>query len=435
MRPIPYRNLLGIVAGTFLLVANDSLIAADLDAAPIAYSTAEPDNVIVALEARIQAKTVDLKPDQEHGYLRAVLTALDVPLSSQLLVMSKTSLQRSRISPKTPRAIYFNDDVTIGYCQRGDVVEIAAADARLGTVFYTLDQDTTKPLRFVRQGESCLMCHASSRNHGFPGHLTRSVAINRTGEMLLSRGSKSVDHATPFSDRWGGWYVTGLSGKQTHQGNQIVGGWPWADRSNPPTGENITDLKPYLTISSYPTPHSDLVALMVLEHQNELQNRMTRANFLTRQALYEQAELNKMFGEPADAPRDSIVRRIHSACEPVVQYLLMCQEAKLEEPISGTSNFTQEFNKRGPWDSKMRSLRTLDLNGRLFRYPLSYLIYSRQLAALPTLAQERIYQRLWEVLSGVDRSELFAHISAEDKVAIREILQETHPGLPASWKK
>lgn len=420
-------------AAVALLAAAVPASAADLDAPPIRYATADADNAVTRLQAGLAAKTAALRPDGEFGYLKAVLRALAVPESSQVLVFSKTSLQRSRIGPKTPRAIYFNDDVTVGYCRGGDVVEVAAADPHLGTVFYTLDQDPAAPPRFARQTESCLICHGSSRNQGFPGHLVRSVAADRRGELVLSRGSKSVDHSTPFGDRWGGWYVTGTSGKQTHLGNQVVGGWPWADEGDPPPGENVTDLKPYFTAASYPTPHSDLVALMVLEHQGEAQNRLTRANFLTRQALHEQAELNKAFGDPPGTRSEGITKRVHWACEPVVQYLLFCDEAKLTEPVAGTSGFAREFAARGPFDATGRSLREFDLKTRMFRYPLSYVIYSRQFDGLPAEAKDRIYRRLWEVLSGKDRSKEFEHLSADDRRAVLDILRETKPGLPAYW--
>lgn len=416
------------------LTSAGPVAAADLDAPPIRYATADTDNVVTRLERQLKAKSVELKADDEFGYLKSVLAAFDVPVSSQVLVFSKTSLQRSRIGPKTPRAIYFNDDVTVGFCRSGEVLEIAASDPNLGTVFYTLDQRTDRTPRFTRQTETCLICHGSSANQGFPGHMIRSVSPDSRGELVLSRGTKRVDHSTPFEDRWGGWYVTGTSGKQEHMGNQVVGGWPWAEKGQQPPGENVTDLKPYFTAANYLTPHSDLVALMVLEHQCEVQNRLTRASFQTRQALHEQAELNKAFGDPPTTRSEGITKRIHWASEPVVKYLLFCEEAKLTEPVAGTSRFATEFAARGPFDPKNRSLREFDLKTRMFKYPLSYLIYSKQFDGLPAEAKARVYLRLWEVLSGKDTSKDFEHISKDDRRAVLEILRDTKPDLPAYWK-
>ncbi len=405
--------------------------AADLDRPPIQYATAPEKNVVASLRESIRSGKLPAH-DAEFGHLQAVLKALDVPVSSQTLVFSRTSLQRSRIGPKTPRAIYFNDDVSVGFCRHGDVLELAAADPNLGTVFYTMDQDPKKKGAITRQTENCLICHGSSGNQGFPGHLIRSVSPGRSGDPVLSLGTKRVDHSTPFEDRWGGWFVTGTSGKQDHQGNQMVGGWPGLDAKAP--NANVVDLKPYFTVANYLSPHSDLVALMVLEHQCEAHNRIARANLLTRLALHEQDELNKALKEPAGTRSDGITRRIHWACEPLVQYLLFHDEAKLTEPVAGTSGFAKEFAARGPFDATKRSLREFDLKTRMFRYPLSYTIYTKLFDGLHPEAKARVYLRLWEVLSGKDESKEFAHLTAADRTAIREILHATKPGLPEYWK-
>lgn len=409
------------------------LSADDLDRPPIHYATAKADNAVTVLEQKLRKGTTEWKHDSERGYLAALLKSFDIPVSSQVLVFSKTSLQRSRIGPKTPRAIYFNDEVTVGFCKQGDVLEVAASDPNLGTVFYTLDQRPDKRPVFTRQTDACLICHGSSGNQGYPGHVIRSVFSDRLGEPVLSKGARRVDHSTPFEDRWGGWYVTGTSGKQTHQGNQRLDGWRGSAEGEP--AANVTDLKSYFTVADYLGPHSDLVALMVLEHQGEMNNRLGRANFQVRQALFEETDLNKALGDPPGKRRESIQRRIEWACEPVVKYLLFHEEAKLSEPVAGTSDFAKEFAARGPFDSRKRSLREFDLKSRMFRYPMSYLIYSRLFDGLPAEAKERIYLRLWEVLSGKDETKEYAHLSKEDRRAVLEILLETKPGLPAYWKR
>jgi hypothetical protein len=419
--------------GIWFLAFAVSASAVDLDRPPINYSSATSSDAVAAFFHKVRSGKAAVEWDDDCGYLASLLKNLDIPLSSQVLVFSKTSLQRARISPKTPRAIYFNDEVAVGYCYRGNVLEIAAADPNLGMVFYSADQESGEGATVTRQTESCLICHGSSANQGFPGYLTRSVSAGRSGEPVLARGTKRVDHTTPLSDRWGGWYVTGKSGGQTHQGNRL-----FDERSGEPVGSdgtNVLDLKPYFTVANYLTPHSDLVALMVLEHQGEAYNRLTRANFLTRLALNEQAELNKAFGRPANERSESIARRIQGACEPLVQYFLFCEEAPLTEAVVGTSAFAKEFTARGPFDPRGRSLREVDLRSRMFRYPMSYLIYSRAFDGLPAEAKEQVYLRLWEVLSGKDQSKPFAHLTAADRQAVLEILRETKKGLPAYWKK
>jgi hypothetical protein len=426
------RASLGLSLVGFLTVAATAS-AADLDRPPINYSSAAPTDAATALFEKIKAGKATVEWDDETGYLPSLLKNLDIPLSSQVLVFSKTSLQRARITPKNPRVIYFNDEVSVGFCRHGNVLEVAAADPDLGMVFYTVDQESAKGATLTRQTDSCLICHGSSANQGFPGYLARSVYPDRSGEPVLSRGSKRVDHTTPLADRWGGWYVTGKSGRQTHLGNRL-----FVDRTGDPLGEdgaNVVDLKSYFTVANYLTPHSDLVALMVLEHQGEAYNRLTRANFLTRLALNEQADLNKALGRPAEERSDSITRRIQRACEPLVEYLLFCDEAPLTEAVSGTSAFAKEFTARGPFDAKGRTLREFDLHTRMFRYPLSYLVYSRAFDGLPAEAKEQVYRRLWEVLSGKDQTKPFAHLTAADRQAVLEILLETKKDLPPYWKK
>jgi len=343
-------------------------------------------------------------------------------------------LQRHRINPRTPRAVYFADDVYVGYCQKGDVLEVTAVDPQLGTVFYSLSQKKSDQPQFKRQTDNCLICHASSFNQGYPGHLVRSVFADGLGLPLLASGTYRIDHTSPLKQRWGGWYVTGTSGKQTHLGNLIVRGNPRPEDIDNSANVNVTSLDRYINTSPYLTPHSDIVALMALEHQTEMHNRLTRASFLTRVALRDEAEFNKALGRRADYRTDSTLSRIKNAGEPVVKYLLMGEEAELTDAVKGTSPFAEEFMKRGPRDRRGRSLRDLDLKHRLFVYPCSYVIYSEAFDALPPPVRDYVLRRLWEVLTGADRSKDFAHLSSEDRRAILEILSETKANLPGYWK-
>lgn len=403
----------------------------DFEREPILYRTAPAENVVTALQQRLDRGEVQLKWNDEHGYLPALLEALQVPKSSQVLVFSKTSLQRERIGPKTPRAIYFNDDVYIGFCLSGEVMEVSAVDPRLGTVFYTLEQVPEEKPRFFRQRDNCLSCHATSATGGVPGHLVRSVFPDRRGLPILSLGSYRTDHTSPLRERWGGWYVTGTHGRQMHMGNWIVESKREPDLSDNQAGQNVTDLRPYFTVGRYLTPHSDIVALMVLEHQTECHNRITKALFETRQALHYEQTLNRELGEPPDKQWDGARRRISTAGEKLLRYLLFCEEAPLSESIRGTSGFAEEFASRGPFDRQGRSLRQFDLSRRLFKYPCSYLVYSRAFRELPAEVKSYVLRRLREVLCGQDRSAAFAHLSAEDRRAIDEILRDTLPEYAA----
>jgi hypothetical protein len=407
--------------------------ADDFDRPPINYSSAKPDNVVTRLQKQIDAGQVKLPFADEFGYLPAVLKELRVPTSSQMLVFSKTSLQRDRISPRTPRALYFNDDVYVGFCRLGEVMEVSVADPELGTVFYTVTQEPAARPKFQRQTENCLTCHLS-RHQGIPALVVRSVYPDREGNPILSGGSFRTDHTSPLKERWGGWYVTGTHGKQPHLGNLVLPRRSVPDDPTNDAGLNVTDLKDRIDTGMYLTPHSDLVALMVLEHQTEMHNRVTAANYQTKLAHRDADVINELDNAPKGRLTEGTARRVDSAAEQVVKYLLFAEETGLTEPVRGTSGFAEEFAKRGPFDKRGRSLRDFELTTRLFKYPCSYLIYSPAFDGLPTSVKERVFKRLWDVLTGKETGKDYAHLTAADRQAIKEILIDTKPGLPAYWK-
>ncbi len=407
----------------------------DFQREPILYGSAPARNAVEALIERTEADASLLRAGRTRGYLSDLLEALDVPRSSQLLVFSKTSFQRDRISPRRPRAVYFNDDVYVGYCQGGEVLELSAYDTKLGTVFYTLDQQQTEQPEFTREGDDCLSCHVSGATGEIPGNLVRSVFTDRRGMPILSAGTFRTDSTSPFEERWGGWYVTGTHGEQTHMGNWLV-----RDESDPQgegnaEGQNVTDLAGRLDVEPYLTPHSDLVALLVFEHQTQAHNSLAQALFTTRQALHYQDKLNEELGEAPDQEWSSVTKRIQNAGDRLAACLLFSGEAPLTAPVRGTSEFAEEFSERGPFDRQGRSLREFDLETRLFKYPCSYLVYSEAFARLPQRVRARTLSRMHAVLTGEDTSKQFAHLSATDRRAILEILRETLPDLPPEWSE
>jgi len=418
-------------------VASVSVARAEIpfEREPINYLTATPRDPVAKLEERLQAGKDSLRHEAVRGYLRSVLEKLEIPVSSQVLVFSKTSFQRSRIAPESPRALYFNDDVYVGYVQGGDVLEFSAVDPELGGTFYLLEQTKQPAPSFARQTHDCLQCHAAGKTLDVPGHLVRSVYPEETGQPAFNAGTFSTSHESPMSERWGGWYVTGTHGKQVHMGNVVVNDRKAPEKLDTAAGSNVTDLSSRIDTSPYLTPHSDLVALMVLEHQVKMHNLITLANYQTKIALHYARAINKALGEPEDAISESTARRYQGPAEDLVRYMLFVDEAPLTEPVQGTTTFGQDFSARGPRDHAGRSLRDLDLNTRLLRYPCSYLIYSKAFDALPGLVKDRVYRRLWEVLSGSDQSAGYARRTPEERKAILEILRETKLGLPDYWKE
>jgi hypothetical protein len=388
---------------------------------------------VVALQQQLREGKFKPEFKGQQGYLRAVLKVLDVPVSSQVLVYSKTSFQAPRISPRAARALYFTDDVSIGWVPGGDVLEIASVDPRQGVIFYTMDQDPDLKPRIDRRDE-CLQCHASGGTLGVPGLVVRSVFVEQSGMPLFLAGGFVTDHRSPLSQRWGGWYVTGTHGSQRHMGNVFVEDRDHPDQLDREKGANVADLKGRIDTANYLAPSSDIVALMVLEHQTRMTNLLTRVNWETRLALSDQRAMNQALKQPDDLISDSGRRRIDNAAEALLKYMLFSDEALLEAPVKGSSAFAEEFELRGPRDHANRSLRQLDLNRRMFRYPCSFLIYSEAFDALPAVVRDRVYRRLWEVLTGADQTSLSARLTPDDRKAVYEILLDTKLDLPGYWR-
>lgn len=398
------------------------------------YRTAKFDDAITRLEQRLSDGSVHLTFSPRQGYLPSVLKALGISPASQVLVFSKTSFQKDLISPDNPRALYFSDDAYVGWVPGGSVVELSATDPREGGSFYTLAQTPSRTPRIVRQTDACLECHQTQMTDGVPGHLVRSVYARADGSPDFAAGTYITTDASPLAQRWGGWYVTGRHGRQPHMGNVIARGPdhdPILDRdqgANLPSLARFVDMKPYLA------PTSDIVALMVFEHQTHLHNLLTKASYECRDALRSARIMNVAEGDAPDKPRDSTDRYIRSYIQPVLEALLFSGEARLTDPISGSPAFTLQFARGAIRDHAGRSLRDLDLRTRLLRYPCSYAIYSNAVDALPQPARDCLFRRIADVLGGRDQSREFAHLSPADRQAIREILVETRPGFAAAWK-
>jgi hypothetical protein len=327
-----------LLTGGWLVAQFDEMRVIPLTEPAIAYVKTEARNPVADLQAKLRRGDIKLKSDFAHGYLLAVLKALDVPVSSQVLVFSKTSLQSPRIGPRLPRAIYHNDDVAVGWVRGGDALELSAVDAHKGALFYTLNQGAGDHPLIAARGDCLLQCHHGAYTSGVPGLIVRSVHVDRAGEQILDAHHYMSDDRNPFEHRWGGWYVTGLTGTQQHMGNQWVENPEDADEMNLADGTNITDLRRYFDTDAYLRPDSDIVSLMVLEHQTRFANLVTRLDWETRIALSKGADL----------------RGIDPYVEELVKYMLFADEAPLKAPITGYSGYAKEFSQRGPRESHGR---------------------------------------------------------------------------------
>jgi len=397
---------------------------------PIFYDSAPTHTTIDRLQARLDRGEAGLPWHDRWGRLPALLGALDLWPSSQSLAFAKVSFQNDRISPQTPRAIYFNDHTYVAWVPDGEVMEIAALDPRQGVIYYTLSQSPDDKPRFQRNNRDCLACHSNARAQGVPGLLVRSVYPDALGEALTGRADHVVTHRTPIADRWGGWYVSGDLDGAPHLGNAA------APASVPDARRlDLTDLSTRFNTAPYLSRHSDVAALMALEHQAGFTNLLVRANYRTRLLVARHAETARAAGRPEAEPDARTLRKLESQVETLVRYMLFVEEAPLPAPVRGTAAFAQRFSRRGPRDTQGRSLFQLDLKTRLLRYPLSYMIHTPAFDGLPEPARSMTLRRLWTVLTRRDTQPPYDGIAETDARAILEILRATKKDLPGYWVK
>jgi hypothetical protein len=380
----------------------------------IQYATRPTHDPISILNDEIEVGKARLKFDSDQGYLRSVLEALKIPIESQMAVFSKTSVQARLINPENPRTLFFNDSVVVGWV-RGGFIEVAAESPQQGIIFYSLPQENQEKPRFERKND-CLTCHDSYDALNVPGMLVRSNFIGPNLMTLRSLGSYNTDHRSPLEQRWGGWYVTGSSGSIWHMGNAITTDETQPESAVRPETLNLDSLKGKFDTNAFLSPYSDIVALLVFEHQMHAMNLITRLNWQARYAQSARVFVGQNY--------------LRKTTDDLVDYMLFADEAPLADAIHGTSGFAEKFSAEGPHDSHGRSLRQLDLERRLMRYSCSYMIYSEAFNALPTQARDSVYERMWQILSGKDKSPRYARFSLADRRAVVEILRETKKGLP-----
>ena len=370
------------------------------------------------LDLRLARGETTLGFHPQWGYLPSLLDELDVPRSSQLLVFSKTSAQFRLISARTPRAIYFNDEIYVGWVPGGRFLEVSTAVPGGTAAFYTLAQEPAERPRLVRDNGACLQCHESRRTLGVPGHLTRSVFPAPDGLPHFAHGTVDVDHATPVDARWGGWFVTGRI-PMRHRGNAVGPAGLLGAFEAGRLGRRPSE---FFDPDRYLTPHSDVVAHLVLAHQTRVHNAIAKAGVEARRALAYQQEMTELFGAPSESLLASVKRRIERPAEQLVRDLLLLDEAQLSGPVRGDSGFAAEFQAREAAGGVRPSLRELDLDSRLFRLRCSFLIQSRAYEELPDRVRRYVEERISAILDGRGSSGSSPHMAASERAVLREVL-------------
>lgn len=413
------------VSGEFLFYESD----------PINYSDTKSSDPIAAMAADYESGKLTFKGDAEIEFLRSVLDHLEIPIESQVLVYSKTSLQTDRISPKQPRAIYFNDDLYLGWVHGGDI-ELIAHDPDIGPVFYRMETPFGRGgggRRLFRDGR-CLDCHGSSRTDGYPGMLVRSVKADAIGAVIFGAGTRRTNHSSPIPERWGGWYVTGSNAGERHLGNLIFSeDKPGEALLEKDHGAKPKELSAVFDTKGYLSSRSDLVALMVMEHQIMAHNQLTKAHLDTRRWLHLDREIGKQTGRAEGEYSDSTKRLIERGANDLLKVMLFTEEAELVGwGVEGGEPFQDAFAASAKADAEGRSLRDLQLLSRMFKYRLSHTIYSQAFSGLHPVMKAEFYQQLHAALAG--KSEAAAHLGEKERQRIIAIVRETKGDLPAYWR-
>jgi hypothetical protein len=329
-------------------------------------------------------------------------------------------MQGGLIDPRNPRALYFSDSVYVGWVP-GGLIEVASTDAVLGPVYYSLDPQDARQARrtFVRE-TACLRCHGGDTGREIPSLISRSVVATDRGEVLTGEDAPLTSDATPFADRWGGWYVTGYTGTANHRGNAFGRELDGAVEITP-ADKRPADLSEFLDTSKFLAATSDAGALLVFQHQLAMHNVLTRASHRSRRAL-----MNA--GNDPSAPLDEATHSLLSqVAEEVVDHLLFRGAAPLPDGIGINEEFRRAFVSHTPRTAAGDSLKDFSGGNRLFSNRCSFLIYSESFTSLPAPLKELIFDRLSAALGNQAPEESYAYLEPEERQRIRSILRETLP--------
>ncbi len=404
----------------FTLLCLTLPLRAEVDAwelEPVRYSGSTATDRLSRLAEKWTRDPASLPGSTPLERVRVILAELKVPEASQILVFSKTSKQTDLITPANPRALYFSSDCYCSYVP-GGMMEIAIQDPRLGPVFYTIDLgNPERPPRVDRNTSECLSCHGTRRTESIPGLFVRSVYPDQDGQPQLALGSQTVDHQTPVSKRWGGYYVTG-SISQPHLGNRTYTDTLPAQ----PQRFAWSDLRGKIDTQKYLRATSDVAALMVLEHQCRAHNLITAASMNYRRAAY----LGNQINPGSDPDQGSAGRVADSAAAEIVEWFLFCGEANQgEDGVEGDADFQKQFEAHIPHTKGGESLADFQLNGRLFKNRCSYMIYSEAFRALPEAVKTRVITGLRTVLTAPSSDDAYRDMKLPERRKITKILKET----------
>ncbi len=400
--------------GASSLVAADY---ADLKAEPHLYWERKPQDPFSKLVEQLEAGSKRLETGDDMTVLTSLLKALEVPVSSQMLVYSATSLQAGRITPSNPRALYFNENTYVGYVPGGRI-EILSLDPDLGAIFYIFDVPRSTGVPVAERSNRCMNCHSGDRMQFVPGLAVESVISSNTGATLDGFRRGQFGHGVPLSERFGGWYLTGADGFKKHYGNIVGTLSPRGLQKDYHAPGELFDWK------RYPLATSDILPQLLHEHQAGFVNRVILGTYRTR--YLEHQSKGQLTAEQQ--------KQINQDAAMIVRYALFADETPLPSGgIKGDEAFKNDFRQTRVALSNGASLKDFDLKTRMFRYRCSYMIYTPLWDGMPAPLKKQVYAYLGAALSEARPVAEFGYLPLQEKRAIRAILRETKPDLGASW--
>lgn len=390
----------------------------DFDLPPFSYWEKTPRDPFTKLKERLESGQTKLDHSSPRAYLLSLLAALNVPVSSQSMVISATSLQSRLINPTNPRAIYFNEETYVGYVPGGRM-EIASMDPELGAIFYIFDPPSTPAQPVFDRSRRCMGCHADTYSNHMPGLMIESIVPNMQGGSLNAFRRDQSGHTIPLDQRFAGWHLTGAPTLTGSSANLV--GEPGKNgltyRARQP-GE-------LFDINQFPLPTSDILPQMLHEHQVGFVNRVLEASYRVKLALHQGNGRLDALGETM----------LDQQADLLAQYLLFKDEAALPKGgIKGELLFLRDFQRNKKATTAGISLKDFDLQTHLFKNRCSYMIYSAQWGALPAILKQRVYGKLALALADGNTSADYAYLSLVERRNIRSILQATLKDLPSGWR-
>ncbi|MBK8094005.1 MAG: hypothetical protein IPK32_19045 [Verrucomicrobiaceae bacterium] len=408
-----------LTATTLLRGVDRDYRVIDFRAEPHNYATWQPKDRFAELLQRVEKGEVTLDTTDDQSMLRSLLTALKIPVSSQLLLFSASSLHSEIINPRNPRALFFNEDTYVGYVP-GGVLEVAAADPERGPIFYVFDRmQPGGPMPRLERGTKCFNCHGGVATKGLPGLIAESLLVSQAGSSLETYRRDEQGHHIPLENRFGGWHLTGGHHISGHRANvygltrngrtekqDVIPGQTWA-------------------LEKHLLPTSDILPHLIHEHQIGFENRLVRGIYTVRQLKHER---KGMLG-------NTELTEIDTWAQEFARYVLFADEAKFPSSgIQGDSVYAKAFQEDRRASKRGLALKDLDMKTRIFKHRCSYMLYTDTWKHAPKELKDRVYFRMAEGLRDAQPNPALAHLSIEERRAIREILKDTMTDLPAWWR-